>query len=125
MIRERTLAIFADSRLRTVCEASPPRTRHGDRVWDNIDAGDVFGDEVFATPAPLAAAFMLHRADGPPKSEQVSPALAAVDFTQRLNADAEGFARFVDTTEMLAHIPCYRVTAQTPQAAADTIERLL
>ena len=125
MIRERTLAIFGDPRLQKVCEASQPRTPHGDRVWDNIDAGDVFGDDVFATPAPLAAAFMLHRADGPPKSEPASPAVAAVDFTQRLNADAAGFARFVDTTEMLARTPCYRVTAQTPAAAADTIEGLL
>jgi hypothetical protein len=125
MIRERTLAIFSDPRLRTVCEASPPRAPHGDRIWDNIDAGDVFGEDVFATPAPLAAAFLLHRADGPPTSERVSPAVAAVDFTQRLNADATGFARFVDTAEMLAHTPCYRVTAQMPTAAADTIERLL
>jgi hypothetical protein len=125
MIRERTLAIFPDARLRAACEASTPRSPHGDRIWDNIDAGDIFGEDVFATPAPLAAAFMLERGEGAARGEPVTPALAAVDFTKRLNAEAEGFARFVDTTEMLAGIPCHRVIAHTPKAAADTIERLL
>lgn len=125
MIRERTLSIIADQRLRAVCEASTPRTQHGDRIWDNIDAGDVFGEKVFAAPAPLAAAFMLERGEGAASSSPVTPAQAAVDFTKRLNADAEGFARFVDTTEMLAGIPCHRVVAQTPAAAADIIEGLL
>ncbi len=125
MIRERTIAIFGDTRLRDACEASTPRTQHGDRVWDNIDAGDVFGEDVFAKPAPLAAAFMLERAEGPARSDAVTPALAAVEFTKRLNADAEGFPRFVDTTEMLSSVPCYRIVAHTPGAAADIIERLL
>jgi hypothetical protein len=125
MIRERTLSVFPYARLREICEASMPRTQHGDRVWDNIDAGDVFGEAVFATPAPLAGVFVLQRGDGAPKTEQISAALAAVDFTQRLNADTEGFERFVDTTQMLAGIPCYRISAARSQDAADCIERLL
>jgi hypothetical protein len=125
MIRERTLSVFPHARLRDICEASIPRTQRGDRVWDNIDAGEVFGEAVFATPAPLAGVFMLERGDGAPKTVQISPALAAVDFTQRLNADAEGFERFVETTQMLAGIPCYRISAAKPGEAADCIERLL
>jgi hypothetical protein len=125
LIRERTLSVFPHARLREICEASTPRTRHGDRVWDNIDAGDVFGEAVFAAPAPLAGVFMLERSDGAPKTEQITPSLAAVDFTQRLNADAEGFERFVDTTQMLAGIPCYRISAAKSRDAADCIERLL
>lgn len=125
LIRERTLSIFDDPRLRRVCETSTPRTQHGDRVWDNIDPGDVFGDGVFATPAPLGAAFMLERGSAHTVSEQISPAVAAVDFTKRLNASAEGFERFVDTTEMLAGVPCHRIVASTPQRAADAIEKLL
>ncbi len=125
LIRERTLSMFHHPRLRQVCEASAPRNHHGDRVWDTIDAGVVFGEEVFAEPAPLAAAFMLERGSSKSTTEQVSPAVAAVDFTKRLNADAEGFERFVDTAEMLTGIPCHRIVACTPQRAADAIEALL
>lgn len=125
LIRERTLSIFHHPRLQQVCEASVPRSQHGDRVWDNIDVGDVFGEDVFAEPAPLAAAFMLERSSSKTTTEQVSPAVAAVDFTKRLNANAEGFERFVDTAEMLTGIPCHRIVASTPQHAADAIEALL
>lgn len=125
LIRERTLSVCHHPRLRQVCEASVPRSQHGDRVWDNIDAGDVFGEDVFAEPAPLTAAFMLERSGSNTTTEQVSPAVAAVDFTKRLNAHTEGFERFVDTAEMLAGIPCYRIAASTPQHAADAIEALL
>jgi hypothetical protein len=124
MIRERTLSLIPDPRLRAVCEASTPRSQHGDRVWDNIDAGDVFGEDVFARPAPLAAAFMLERGERT-SSEVVSPAVAAADFTSRLNADMEGFERFVDTTEMLAGSGCYRIVAPSPRLGADLVETLL
>jgi hypothetical protein len=125
MIRERTLALFPDPRLRRVCDASEPRSGHGDRIWDNIDAGEVFGESVFAEPAPLAAAFMLERAEGRGKVESVSPALAAVDFTKRMNADAEGFARLVEAAGMLEGVACYRITAAKPKEAAACIQRLL
>lgn len=125
LVREHTLSIVRDARLRQVCEASTPRSRHGERIWDDIDAGDIFGENVFAEPAPLAAAFMLERGSSTTTTEQVSLSVAAVEFKKRLNASTEGFERFVDTAQMLAGIPCHRIFASTPQHAADAIEALL
>ena len=126
MIRARTLSLFPDSRLRAVCETSIPRTSHGDAVWDNIDAGDVFGEQVFAQPAALGAAIVLERGVGSKTVvEPISAAFAATDFNQRLNSGIEGFGRLADTALMLQGIPCFRVAASTPQSAADAIEALL
>ena len=126
LIRQRTLSLFADPRLRAVCEASAPRMPHGDRIWDNIDPADVFGEQVFAQPAPLAAAIMLERtvADAA-RVEEVPAALAAADFTKRVNVELEPFDRLADTALMLAGTPCYRVSASSPQSAALAIEALL
>jgi hypothetical protein len=126
VIRQRTLSFFADPRLQAVCESSAPRMPHGDLIWDNIDPGDVFGEQVFAQPAPLTAAIMLERATGDKVLvEQVPAALAAADFTKRVNAPLEPFDRLVDTALMLAGTPCYRVGASSPQRAASAIEALL
>jgi hypothetical protein len=126
LIRERTLSFFGDPRLRTVCESSAPRTAHGDPIWDNIDPGDVFGEQVFARPAPLAAAIMLERApEDEAHVERVPAALAAADFTKRVNAELAPFDRLADTARMLTGTPCYRVSANSPQSAANAIEALL
>jgi hypothetical protein len=126
MIRARTLSLFPDCRLRAVCETSKPRTSHGDAVWDNIDAGDVFGEQIFAQPAALGAAIVLERGVGSKTVvEPISAALAAADFNQRLNSGVEGFGRLADTALMLQGIPCFRIAASTPQSAADAIEALL
>ncbi len=126
LIRERTFSFFPDARLRQVCEQSTPRVPHGDRVWDTIDPGDIFGEHIFAKPAPLAAAIMLERsADTKADVQEVPPALAAVDFFQRHNTGAVGFERMAGAALMLAGTPCYRVAANSPQSAADAIEALL
>lgn len=126
LIREHTLAMISDPRLRAVCEVSTPRTRNGDRVWDNIDAGDVFGEDVFAQPAPLSVAIMLERGCGETTTvKQIPAALAAVEFIKRVNADMVGFERLADSAQMLAGIPCYRVVGGSPQRAADAVEALL
>jgi hypothetical protein len=126
LIRERTFSCFPDARLRHVCEQSTPRVPHGDRVWDTIDPGDIFGEHIFATPAPLAAAIMLERSSGTKAEVQEVPAaLAAVDFFQRHNTGAVGFERMAGAALMLAGTPCYRVAANSPQSAADAIEDLL
>ncbi len=127
LIRERTLSVFSDPRLKAVCEASSPRMPHGDPVWDNIDPGDVFGEHVFAGPAPLAAAIMLERGSGigPAVVERVPAALAAADFTKRVNVELAAFDRLTSTARLLSGVPCYRVTASSPASAADAVEELL
>ena len=126
LIRERTLSLFADARLRTVCEASAPRMPHGDRIWDNIDAADVFGEQIYAQPASLAAAIMLERSVADAAViEEVPAALAAADFTKRVNVELSPFDRLADTALMLAGTPCYRVSASSPRSAALAIEGLL
>ena len=126
MIRARTCSLFPDPRLRAVCEASKPRTSHGDAVWDNIDAADVFGEQIFARPARLGAAIVLERGVGSKTAvEPISAALAAADFNRRVNSDTEGFGRLADTALMLNGIPSFRIAASTPQRAADAIEALL
>lgn len=126
LIRQRTFSFFDDQRLRAVCESSAPRMPHGDLIWDNIDPGDVFGEQIFAQPAQLAAAIMLERAPTDKALvEQVPAALAAVDFTKRVNAELAPFDRLADTALMLAGTPCYRVSASSPQSAAIAIEALL
>jgi len=126
LIRERTLSVFSDPRLKAVCDASPPRVPHGDPVWDNIDPGDVFGDRVFAQPAPLAAAIMLERSPGAHATvEHVPAGLAAADFTKRINLELDPFDRLTSAALMLSGIPCYRVNASSPASAADAIEALL
>jgi len=125
-IRVRTMSLFPDPRLRAVCETSKPRTSYGDAVWDNIDAGDVFGDQIFARPASLGAAIVLERGLGPETVvTPISAAHAAADFNQRVNSGTQGFSRFADTALMLNGIPCFRVAASTPQRAAEAIEALL
>lgn len=126
LVRERTLSLFPDARLKAVCEGSMRRSPHGDAVWDNIDPGDVFGEEVFASPAELGAAVVFERGHHATAIvEPISPALAAADFNKRVNADTDGFARLVDSAAMLRGIPCFRVAASTPQTAAIAIEGLL
>jgi hypothetical protein len=126
LIRERTLSIFDDARLRTVCEQSAPRVPHGDRVWDTIDPGDIFGEHIFAQPAPLAAAIMLERSTSATAAvTEVPAALAAADFTHRHNTQAVGFDRMAGAALMLAGTPCFRVAANSPRSAADAIEALL
>jgi hypothetical protein len=126
VIRARTLSLFPDPRLRAVCERSTPRNAHGDPVWDNIDAGDVFGEQIFAQPSQLGAAIVIERGRvAAPVVETISPALAAMDFGQRLNADTQGVARLADTAALLQGIPCYRITTGTAQAAAAAIEARL
>ncbi|HLW36994.1 MAG TPA: hypothetical protein VKR99_01060 [Candidatus Eremiobacteraceae bacterium] len=125
MIRERTCNVFRDERLRTACAAATPRSPHGDKVWDNIDPGAVFGEGVFAKPAPLAAAVVLERPSASKGScERISAALAATEFTKRLNVDAEGFARLTTAARLLTAIPCYRIAARSLRDCADAIEAL-
>lgn len=125
MIRERTFNVFRDKRLRTACAAATPRSPHGDKVWDNIDPGAVFGEHVFAKPAPLAAAVVLERSSASNGScERISAALAATEFTKRLNVDAEGFERLTTAARLLAPIPCYRIAASSLHGCADAIEAL-
>ena len=135
MIRERTLSIFPDPRLRSVCMSSTPRMPYGDRVWDTIDPGEVFGESVFGEPAPLAAAVLLERAPGHKHGErrlqgiaaieQVASVIAAGEFAKRINSDQTPFGRLADCASILAGIPCYRVAAPSPAAAADVIARVL
>lgn len=126
MVRERTLGMFPDHRLRDLCERTKPRIPHGDRVWDTIDAGDVFGEDIFASPAPLRAAIVLQRTqDGTARLERIGPAQAAADFAKRFNSDISGFDRLAMVAELLADIPCYRLAARSPQSAAATIEAAL
>ncbi len=129
LIRERTLSIIRNPRLKDLCEASAPRktTYAGeDRVWDNIDPTDLFGEDVLAQPAPLAATLILTRGpDGAVAVEQVPAALAAVDCSRRLNTNAVGFERLTEAAALLAGTPCYRMAAGSPQSTADAIEALL
>lgn len=126
VIRARMLSVFHDPRLRAMCERSTPRNSHGDPVWDNIDAGDVFGEHIFAQPAELSAAIVVERelCSGT-IVEPISAALAAMNFGQRLNADSPELSRVAATARLLQGIPCYRVTAATTHAAAGAIEALL
>jgi hypothetical protein len=126
LIRERTLALFDNPTLRAVCEASSPRMPYGDRVWDNIDPGDVFGEEVFAEPAPLALVVVLERrqADGATVEEMPS-AVAAADLCARLNAEMSAFDRLADAALLLSGIPCYRIAASKPRCAADALVDLI
>jgi len=126
LIRERTLSLFCDSRLRAVCEVTRPRVPHGDRVWDDIDPGDIFGEKVFAQPAPLAAAIVLERGLNKTEShvESVQSVLAAADFGKRLNTSQTPFDRLAEAGQMLAGIPCYRVSG-SPRGAAEAIEALV
>ena len=126
MIRERSLSMCPDPRLREVCLRSKPRIPHGDRVWDTIDAGEVFGEEVFAQPAPLAAAIILERSQTESVVvERIAPALAAADFTKRFNAEIKGFERLALVAQLFATTPCYRLIARSPDVAAQAIEKLL
>ncbi|MDQ6767661.1 MAG: hypothetical protein M3Z41_07615 [Candidatus Eremiobacteraeota bacterium] len=126
VIRERTLSLFRDARLRAVCRASAPRMPHGDPVWDTIDPGDIFGEHIFAQSAPLAAAIVLERGVGARADvAQIPAGVAAADFTKRVNTDIAAFDRFANTAAMLAGTSCYRVAAASPQSAADAIEALL
>jgi hypothetical protein len=125
LIRERTLTVFGDPRLRAACEASAPRMPHGDRVWDNIDAGDVFGEEVFAKPAPLAAAILLERKPTGVTVDALPSTVAAANLCTRLNGGASAFDRLADAALLLSGIPCYRIAASTPRCAADALQDLL
>ena len=126
LIRERTLTIFDDPRLRAVCEASTPRMPHGDRVWDDIDPGDVFGEGVFGEPAPLAAVVLLQRRNGITASvEPVPSAVAGADLCTRLNADLSAFDRLTTSVGLLSGIPCYRIGTSSPRCAADAIGEVL
>ena len=117
--------MFRDERLAAVCAAATPRSPHGDKVWDTIDAGAVFGEQVFAQPAPLAAAIILERSTTQTSVAPISSALAATEFTKRLNVDAEGFERLTNAAQMLAAVPCYRLAAHSLQAGADAVEALV
>jgi hypothetical protein len=127
LIRERTLSLFGDPRLRTVCAATRPRLPYGDRVWDDIDPRDVFGEQVFARPARLAAAIILERSLSTDKThvEPIPSMLAAADFGKRLNTTRAPFDRLADAGLMLSGIACYRVTGGSPRSAAMAIEAVL
>jgi len=126
LIRERSLAVCGDPRLQAICARLVPRVPHGDRVWDDVDPGDVFGEQVLAQPAKLAALIMLERQGSEvTATAQVPSALAAVDLCKRVNSGGPAFDRLADAALMLSGIPCYRLSASSPKAAADAIEALL
>lgn len=126
MIRERTFSVFHDQRLVNACHASTPRAPYGDRVWDTIDPAAVFGEDIFASPAPLAATVLLERTSSPtPTIERLAAGVAAADLTQRLNSASTGFPRFTDATAIMSGLPCFRIAARSPQAGADIIGGLL
>ena len=127
MIRERTLPIVDNKRLTEVCAASEPRkTQHGDRIWDGIDVADVFGEKVYAEPAPLSAVVLLERGDDPGVStERIPSALAAVECCKRFNLDLNGFDRLTEVATMLADTRCYSVKSASPRKTAETVMSLL
>ncbi|MDQ6779904.1 MAG: hypothetical protein M3Z37_01950 [Candidatus Eremiobacteraeota bacterium] len=126
MIRERTFSVFDDPRLVQACRASTPRAPYGDRVWDTIDPAAVFGDDIFASPAPLAATLLLERTSSTTATvERLAAGVAAADLTQRLNTATTGFPRFSDAAAIMSGVPCFRIAARSPQAAADALEGLL
>lgn len=112
MIREPTLALLADARLQAACEAVPPRCSGNIRIWDHIDVADVFGEDVYAEPAPLGAVVALERApDGRARAQRISPAVAAGKLRSRLSADGDGFEKITTLAELFVNIPCYELLA--------------
>lgn len=112
MVREPTLALVCNQRLNELCMSSPARHVFGHRVWDSVEAADVFGEDVYAEPAPFGAFVVLERAaDGRARVGRLSPAVAAVKASPGFNIRKEGFFRIGDLAELLAAIPCYHLLA--------------
>ena len=127
MVRERTLSLLSNAKIRTACAKLSPRgLRHGQRVWDFVDVGAIFGESVFAEPAPLAHAIILERSDvGYVGAERIPMSIAAAEILPRVNEAGSGFSRLAEMMNVLAGVPCHRITAGTPSRTASAILNLV
>jgi len=123
MIREETLSVIEQPPLRSTCERSAPREQAvAGRVWDHIDPAEVFGEDVFASPARLGAAILLSRdPERPPSAERLSSAVASTELVARFNRAFVEFTHFADIAGLFAGIPCYRLWIGEPRATADAL----
>lgn len=123
LVRERHVKRTANERLRAVCQKAKPRAgRRGGKAWDFIDAGDVFGDAVFAEPAPVGAIVVVDRAeDGGTCVESLPIAVAACRIAPHLNVEAVGVDKIVEAAELIDGLPCFLVKSGGPGDAATAI----
>jgi len=122
MVRENTLALVDDNRLRAACTNERSRFDRGARVWNFVDAGEIFGEAVFARPAALSAAVLLDREPGSrPVLERLSSAAAATQLAIRFNADYLDFAGLANIAELFARVPCYRLSSADLGGAANAL----
>ncbi|MGP6159054.1 MAG: hypothetical protein ACLPYS_16355 [Vulcanimicrobiaceae bacterium] len=127
VVRRDTPALLADRRLERFCSPAEARPSAGGPVWDFVDAADLFGNEVFAEPAPLGAILLLVRPERPqePSLEPVATALAALDVSPRLNRGEMGFGRVTDVAELLAGTRTFRLSLGPPATTAALLRERL
>ncbi len=122
MIRENTLNLVKNAKLRELREQSASRSIGSDRIWDFVNVEDVYGRSIWAEPAPLGAVFLIERHPSQPVSvERVSAAIAAVNLLPRFNHDETGFARAREICSVLEELPCFHLCVGDPSDTASAI----
>jgi len=127
MIRERTLSVVGDNRLQALCSKLQPRQpARGNRVWDFVDAGAVFGEAVFANPTALSLVIILERSTTDiVKIDKVPSSIAAAEILPHVNVAGTGFDRLTDVAAALGSASCYRLAAGKQAATVDAVLRLV
>jgi hypothetical protein len=120
MIREPALSEIANERIRARCRPEEARvSTAGFNIWHGIDPMDIYGPDVYASPAPLAGIVLLERgADEAARCEPVPTAIASLELARRFNSDQSGFGRLTDLAELFAGVRTYRVTLGDVASAA-------
>jgi hypothetical protein len=120
MIREPALPEIANARIRARCRPGEAKVSSaGFNIWHGIDPVDIYGPDVYASPAPLAGIVLLERgADKTARCERVPTAIASIELARRFNSLQTGFGRLTDLAELFAGVRTYRVTLGDVAAAA-------
>jgi len=125
-VREPALAFVRNRKIHDLCAATPSRVAAGGwPVWDFIDPAAVYGDAIFAEPAPLGAVVLLERAEAGSQIEPLPGAVAAAELAQHYDGPTAGFRRTAEIAATLAGVPAYRLRLGDPAEAAGLLLRIL
>jgi hypothetical protein len=125
-VREPALAYVRNPKIHELCAAAPNRIAAGGwPVWDFIDPAAIYGDVIFAEPAPLGAVVLLERAEAGSGIEPLPGAVAAAELAQHYDGPLAGFRRTTEIAATLAGVPAYRLKLGDPTETASALFGIL